>query len=214
MLAWPDSGMDVRGGTSGAGPKPDTKDDDVMDQDDGPMEGKEGKTSRLDLGALERDLLKYQFSEDKDDEEVDEPLWLMIPSSFWSPTKEASASLSPADPVALALSSRSKQVHKLLHESPRRRRIEVTMRVSFLGTLPEKEWENYQSELECKIGVAWNRLAFMERTWDVMRGYGTHSVLKVRLNQPIMREFLEKLMNSTEPDDLTESVTEDSADDY
>ena len=81
------------------------------------MERKEDKTSRLDFGALERDLLEYQFSEDDDDREVDEPLLLMMPSSFMSPTKEAPAILSPADPVRLALSSRSRKVQKLLHES-------------------------------------------------------------------------------------------------
>ena len=37
---------------------------------------------------------------------------------------------------------------------------------------------------------------------------------KVGLNQPIMREVLGKLMRSAESDVLTESVTEDSADDY
>ena len=47
----------------------------------------------------------------------------------------------------------------------------------------------------------------------MIRRYGTQSVLKVGLNQPIMREVLEKLMSSFESDVLTESVTEDSADD-
>ena len=37
--------------------------------------------------------------------------------------------------------------------------------------------------------------------------------MKVGLNQPIMREVLEKIVNSMESDVLTESVTEDSADD-
>ena len=53
----------------------------------------------------------------------------------------------------------------------------------------------------------------MERTWDVIRWYGTQSVMKVWLNQPIMREVLEKLMSSVDSGVLTESVTEDSADD-
>ena len=53
----------------------------------------------------------------------------------------------------------------------------------------------------------------MERTWDVIRRYGKQSIMKVGLNQPIMREVLEKKMNSVESDVLTESVTEDSADD-
>ena len=87
------------------------------------------------------------------------------------------------------------------------------MRVSFLSTLPEEEWERYQSELQRETGVTWNRVTFMERTWDVIRRYGTQSIMKVRLNQPIMREVLEKIMNSVESDVLTESVTEDSGDD-
>ena len=53
----------------------------------------------------------------------------------------------------------------------------------------------------------------MERTWDVIRRYGTQSVMKVGLNQPIMREVLDKLMSSVESDVLTESDTQDSADD-
>ena len=131
----------MRHGPSGPGPKPNAKDDVVTDQGDDPVEGKEDKTSGLDLGALERDLLEYQFNEDDDDNgEVGEPLLLMMSSSFMFPTKEAPASLSPADLVGLALSSQSREVHKLLHVSPRRRRIEDTMRVSFLGTLPEEEW--------------------------------------------------------------------------
>ena len=157
-------------------------------------------------------MLEYQFSED-DDGEVDGNLLLMTPSSFMSPTREAPASLIPVDPIGLAMDYRSRNIEKLLHESPRRRRIDETMRVSFLSTLPEEEWERYQSELERKTGVTWNRVTFMERTWDVIRRYGTQSVLKVGLNQPIMRDVLEKLMSSVESDVLTESVTGDSADD-
>ena len=85
------------------------------------------------------------------------------------------------------------------------------MRVPLLGTLPEEEWERYQSELERKAGVTWNRVTFIERTWDVIRRYGKQSVMKVGLNQPIMREVLGKLMSSTESDVLTESILEDSA---
>ena len=61
--------------------------------------------------------------------------------------------------------------------------------------------------------MTWNRVTFMERTWDVIRRYGTQSVMKMGLNQPIMREVLEKLMSSVESDVLTESLTADSADD-
>ena len=208
--ARPDSGMNMRQGPSGHGPKPDTNDDELMYQDDDHMEGKGEKSGGLDLGALERDLLEYQFSED-DNGEVDGNLLLMTPSSFMSPTREAPASLSSVDPMSLAMDYRSRDLQKLLHESPRRRRIEETMRVSFLSTLPEEERERYQSELERKAGVTWSRVTFMKRTWDVIRRYGTQSVMKVGLSKPIMREVLENLMSSVESDVLTESVTEDSA---
>ena len=210
--ARPDSGMDMRQGPSEPKPKPDANDDELMDPNDDHMEGKGEKSYGEDLGALERDLLEYQFSED-DDGEVDGNLLLMTPSSFLSPTKEVPASLSPVDPISLAMDYRRRDQQKLLHESPRRRKIEENMRVSFLSTLLEEEWERYQSELERETGVTWNRVTFMERTWDVIRRYGTQSIMKVGLNQPIMREVLEKIMNSVESDVLTESVTEDSADD-
>ena len=41
-----------------------------QDDDDDDIEGKTGKPGETDLGALERDLLEYRFSED-DDGEVD-----------------------------------------------------------------------------------------------------------------------------------------------
>ena len=157
-------------------------------------------------------MLEYQFSDD-DDGEVDGNLLLMTPSSFMSPRKEALASLSPMEPISLAMDYRRRDLQKLLHESPRRRKIEESMMVSFLSTLPEEECERYQSELERETGVTWNRVTFMERTWDVIRRYGTQSIMKVGLKQPFMREVLEKIGISVESDVLTESVTEDSADD-
>ena len=195
--ARPDSGMDKRQGPSGPGPRPETNNDEQIDQDDDHMEGKGDKSNGLDLGALERDLLVYQFSED-DDGEVDGNLLLMTPSSFMPSTREAPVSLSPVEPIGMAMDYRSRDIQKLLHESPRRRKIDEdeTMRVSFLSTLPEEECERYQSELERKAGVKWNRVTFMERTWDVIRRYGTQSVMKVGFDQPIMREVLEKLMSS------------------
>ena len=89
--ARPDSGMDMRQGPSGPKPKPDSNNDERMDQDDDHMKGKGEKSSEMDLGALERDLLENQFSE-ADDGEFDGNLLLMTPSSFMSPTKEAPAS--------------------------------------------------------------------------------------------------------------------------
>ena len=204
--ARPDSGIDTRQGPSGPKPKSDANDDELMDQDDDDIGGKTEKPGETDLGALERDLLEYRFSED------DGSLLLMTPSSFMSPTKEASADLSPVDPISQARECRNRDLRRLLHESPSRRKIEESMRVSFLSTLPEEEWERYQSELESKTAT-WNRVNFMESSWDVIQLYGTQSIMKVGLNQHIMREVLEKIMNSIESDVLTESVTEDSADD-
>ena len=34
-------------------------------------------------------------------------------------------------------------------------------------------------------------LAFMEEVWTVIQSYGTQSILKTGLNQPLMREVLE-----------------------
>ena len=206
--------MDTLKGPSGPKPKPDVNDDELMDQDDDDddIRGKTEKPGETDLGALERDLLEYRFSED-DDGEVDGSLLLMTPSSFMSPTKEASANLSPVDPISQARECRSRDPQRLLHGSPRRRKIEESMRVSFLSTLPEEEWERYQSELKRKTGTTWNRVSFMERSWDVIRRYGTQSIMKEGLNQSIMREVLEKIMSYVESDVLTESVKEDSADD-
>ena len=72
-----------------------------MDPGGDHMERKGEKSDGLDLGALERDLLEYQFSEDNDGD-IDENLLLMTPSSFMSTTREAPASLSQVDPIGLA----------------------------------------------------------------------------------------------------------------
>ena len=53
-------------------------------------------------------------------------------------------------------------------ESPRRRRIEGTARVPFLGTLPEEEWEFYHRDHENRTGCNMDRVAFMEEVWTVV----------------------------------------------
>ena len=65
-----------------------------------------------------------------------------------SPTREAPASLSPVDPIGLAIDYRSRDIQKLLHESPRRKRIDETMRVPSLSTLPEEEWDKESNDME------------------------------------------------------------------
>ena len=91
VRARPESGRDLRQDPSGPKPKPDANDDEQLDQ----MEGKGEKSSEMDLGALERDLMEYQFSED-DDGEVDGNLLLMTPSSFMSPYKGGAGQLIPS----------------------------------------------------------------------------------------------------------------------
>ena len=78
-------------------------------------------------------------------------------------------------------------------ESPRRRRIEASARVPFLGTLPEEEWEVHHRDHESRTGCKLDRVAFMEEVWTVIQSYGTQSILKTGLNQPLMREVLDKL---------------------
>ena len=38
-----------------------------------------------------------------------------------------------------------------------------------------------------------DRAVFMEEVWTVVQSYGTQSILKIGLNRPLMRKFLEKL---------------------
>ena len=208
----PDAGVDLRQGPSGPGPRPDNRGDANKEDhgEDDSMEGKSNRMSEFDLDALVRDLLENDF-EETEGGGANELLVLMKPSSFMSPAKEPPASLSPVESMSLFKAYQRKGESKLLSESPRRRRIDASMRVAFLGTLPEEEWERYQSELEKKNVEAWTRVAFMESTLSIIRRYGTQSVIRVVLNQPIMRKVKEKLMESTESDGLSESVTEESA---
>ena len=60
---------------------------------------------------------------------------------------------------------------KLLMESPRRRRIEGTARVPFLGKMPEEEWEVHLRDHESRTGCSMDRVAFMEEVWQVVQSY-------------------------------------------
>ena len=82
---------------------------------------------------------------------------------------------------------------RILMESPRRRRIEGSARVPFLGTLPEEEWEVHHRDHESRTGCRLDRVAFMEEVWTVVQSYGTQSILKTGINRPLMREVLDKL---------------------
>ena len=64
---------------------------------------------------------------------------------------------------------------RILMESPRRRKIEASARVPFLGTLPEEEWEVHRRDHESRTGCKLDRVAFMEEIWTVVQSYGTQS---------------------------------------
>ena len=82
---------------------------------------------------------------------------------------------------------------KLLMESPRKRRIEGTARLPFLGTLTEEEWEVHHRDHENRTGCRMDRVAFIEEVWTVVPSWGSQSILKIGLNRPLMREVLDKL---------------------
>ena len=107
------------------------------------------------------------------------------PSAFTEMKRNLPESCSPGN------SGNSEQ--RILMESPRRRRTEGSARVSFLGTLPEDEWEVHHRDHESRTGCKLNRVAFMEEVWTVVQSYGTQSILKTGLNRPLMREVLDKL---------------------
>ena len=102
------------------------------------------------------------------------------PSAFMGTSLDLPESSSPS------ISKNAEQ--KLLMESPRRRRIEDTARVP-----SEEEWEVHHRDHEIRTGCRMDRVAFMEEVWTVVQSYGTQSILRLGLNQPLMREVLDKL---------------------
>ena len=78
-------------------------------------------------------------------------------------------------------------------ESPRRRRVEGTARVFFLGNLPEEDWEVHYRDHENRMGCNMDRVTFIKEVWTVVQCYGIQSMLKTGLNRPLMREILDKL---------------------
>ena len=68
-----------------------------------------------------------------------------LPSAFMNLSHNLPESSSPGKTKAIAM--------KFLTESPRRRRVEGACRVTFLGTLPEEEWEVHHRDHENRTGV-------------------------------------------------------------
>ena len=107
------------------------------------------------------------------------------PSAFMEMNRNLLESSSP---------SSSKNAEKrILIESPRRRRLEGTARVPFLGTLPEEEWDVHHRDHGNRTGCNMDRVGFMEEVWIVVQSYGTQSILKTSLNTPLLHEVLDKL---------------------
>ena len=102
--ARPTSGIDMLQVASGPGLKPEDerKDKDANKEnpeEDNHIDGRSDKVREFDLGALERDLLEYDFKETEGG--ANETLVLMTPSSFMPPIKETPASLSPVRAMTL-----------------------------------------------------------------------------------------------------------------
>ena len=86
------------------------------------------------------------------------------PSAFMEMKRNLPESSSPGN-------SRNND-QRILLESPRRRRIEASARVLFLGTLPEEEWEVHHRDHESRTGCRLDRVAFMEEVWTWFRAMG------------------------------------------
>ena len=112
-----------------------------------------GGTSSLDFNIfsdLENNADKLETTEPADEGiSTLEP-----PSAFMEMKRNLPESSSPGN-------SRNND-QRILMESPRRRRIEASARVPFLGTLPEEEWEVQHRDHESRTGCKLDRVAFME----------------------------------------------------
>ena len=160
-----------------------------MQQDANQAGGEHDRASTGGVSSLDFNFLS-DFENNADTLEATEPAdegtsTLEPPSAFTKMKRNLPESSSPGN------SRNNKQ--RILMESPRRRRIDGSARVFFLGTLPEEEWELPHRDHESRTGCRLDRVAFMEEVWTVVQSYGTQSMLKVGLNRPLMREVLDKL---------------------
>ena len=144
-----------------------------------------GGISSLDFTFLDDFDMRTETLEGTTEPAEEETSTLEPPSAFMDISRTLPESSSPGKFKTTET--------KLLLESPRRRRIEGTVRVPFLGTSPEEEWEIHQRGHESRTGCNMDRVAFIEEVWMVVQCYGTHSLLKSGLNRPLMREILDKL---------------------
>ena len=113
-----------------------------MQQDSDQADKEDDKASTVGMSSLDFNFLS-NFENGTDTlEATTEPAYegastLEPPSAVMGTNRNLPESSSP-----------SNSKNKLLMESPRRRRIEGTAIVPFLGTLPEEEWEVYHRDHE------------------------------------------------------------------
>ena len=160
-----------------------------MQQDENQARGEDDRASTGGVSSLDFNFLS-DFENNADTLEATEPAdegtsTLESPSAFTEMKRKLPESSSPGN-------SR-KNEQRILMVSPRRRRVEGSARVPFLGTLPEEEWEVHHRDHENRTGCRLDRLAFMEEVWGVVQSYGTQSIMKTGLNRPLMLEVLDKL---------------------
>ena len=153
-----------------------------MQQDANQAGGEDDRASTGEVSSLDFNNADTSEATEPADEgkSTQEP-----PSAFTQMKRNLPESSSPGN-------SRNNE-QRILMESPRRRRIEGSARVYFLGTLPEEEWEVHHRDHENRTGCRLDRVAVMEEVWTVVQSYGTQSSLKTGLNRPLMREVLDKV---------------------
>ena len=158
-----------------------------MQQDPDQAEKEDDKASTGGMSSLDFNLFSdFENGTDTLKATTDEGTsTLEPPSAFMRTNRNLPESSSPSNSINTE--------QKLLMESPRRRRIEGTARVPFLGTLPKEEWEVHHRDHENRRGYRTDRVAFMEEVWTVVQSYGTQSILKIGLNRPLKREVHDKL---------------------
>ena len=155
-----------------------------MQQDADQAGGEDDRASTGGTSSLDFNIFS-DLGNNADTLETTEPADEGISTAFMEMKRNLPESSSPGN-------SRNND-QRILMESPRRIRIEASARVLFLGTLLEEEWEVHHRYHESRTGCKLDRVAFMEEVWTVVQSYGIQSILKTGLNQPLMREVLDKL---------------------
>ena len=161
------SNKDMSEGDDGQGGSRQTEE--PMQQDANQADGEDDRASTGGASSLDFNIFS-DLENNADTLETTEPAdegisTLEPPSAFMEMKRNLPESSSPGN-------SRNND-QRILMGSPRRRRIEASARVPFLGTLPEEEWEVHHRDHKSRTGRKLNRVAFMEEVWTVVQSYGT-----------------------------------------